>query len=86
MPWTFAHPAAVLPLRRFCPSPLNLAGLIVGSLTPDFGYYIGSSELALFAHSLVGSVYACLPAGLVLLIVFYIVRTPLCFMLPEPHR
>jgi hypothetical protein len=29
MPWTFAHPAAVLPLRRFCPLRLRFAALMV---------------------------------------------------------
>jgi WD40 repeat protein len=37
MPWTFAHPAAVLPLRKFCADRLSFAGLVVGSVSPDIG-------------------------------------------------
>jgi hypothetical protein len=37
MPWTFAHAAAVLPLRRCCPRRLHFPALVIGSLTPDFG-------------------------------------------------
>ncbi|MBA3727450.1 MAG: DUF4184 family protein, partial [Armatimonadetes bacterium] len=38
MPWTFSHPAAVLPLRRLCPQSLDFAALVIGSTTPDIGY------------------------------------------------
>jgi hypothetical protein len=86
MPWTFAHPAAVLPLRRFCPSVLNFPALIIGSVIPDFGYYIDWWDLADVAHSLAGSVLICMPAGLVLLIALHVLREPLSFVLPEPHR
>lgn len=36
MPFTLAHPAAVLPLRRF----LWFPGLVAGAMAPDVGYYI----------------------------------------------
>ena len=50
MPWTFAHPAAVLPLRRFSgPGLLSFAALVIGSTSPDFLYYIGQFDLAAFA-------------------------------------
>lgn len=86
MPWTFAHPAAVLPLRRFCPGLLNFTALLVGSTTPDIGYYLLLPNLGPFTHSLAGSVLACLPVGLVLLAVLALLRKPLWFVLPQPHR
>lgn len=86
MPWTFAHPAAVLPLRRLCPIHLTFAGLVVGSMTPDLGYYIHFSGLARLAHTFFGSVLVCLPTGLTLLTVLYVLRKPLWFLLPQPHR
>src|ERR1700744_2163138 len=36
MPWTFAHPAAVLPLRKALRSRLSFCALVVGSMSPDF--------------------------------------------------
>src|ERR1044072_7764328 len=86
MPWTFAHPAAVIPLRRLCPAPLNFAALAIGALTPDFGYYVGLFRLANEAHTLPGSVLVCIPTGLVLLVCFYLVRRPVWNVLPQPHR
>jgi len=86
MPWTFAHPAAVLPLRRFCPWPLNFAALAIGALTPDFGYYIEVAGLAVYAHMFTYSVLVCLPTGWLLLACFYLGRKPVWFLLPQPHR
>jgi len=86
MPWTFAHPAAVIPLRRLCPTPLNFAALTIGALTPDLGYYVGLFRLATHAHTLLGSVLVCIPTGLLLLVCFYFARRPLWHLLPQPHR
>lgn len=36
VPFTLAHPAAVLPLRRF----LWFPGLVAGAMAPDLGYYL----------------------------------------------
>lgn len=38
MPFPLAHPAAVLPFRRFCPRHLSFAALLMGSIVPDLAY------------------------------------------------
>jgi hypothetical protein len=86
MPWTFAHPAAVLPIKRFCPASLDFSALVIGSMIPDLGYYLPHSTLARPAHSFLGSVLICLPAGIALWGIFRLLRKPLCFVLPQPHR
>ena len=86
MPCTFSHPLAVVPLRRLCPERLNFTALIIGSMSPDFGYYIGQFPLANFAHTGLGTLVVCLPTGLLALGLFYQIRRPLCFVLPQPHR
>jgi len=65
---------------------LNFAGLVVGSMTPDLGYYIDFWDLARLAHTLFGSVLVCLPTGLTLLAALYVLRKPLWYLLPQPHR
>ena len=82
MPWTFAHPAAILPLRRHLPQ----AALVVGSISPDIGYYLGLYPLATFAHSGWGLLLACLPIGAAVLVVWHLLRRPVLELLPEPHR
>ncbi len=86
MPWTVSHPTLVLPLRRFTPQPLDFAALVLGSMTPDTGYYINNFPLAIFAHTLPGSFIACLPIGLLFMVVFYLFCKPVCYALPAPHR
>jgi hypothetical protein len=86
MPFTFSHPLAVVPVRRFCPDRLNFAALAAGSMSPDFGYYVRQFPIAAFAHTIPGTFAICLPTALMALGVFYLVRRPLCFVLPQPHR
>jgi hypothetical protein len=86
MPFTFSHPLAVVPLRRFCPERLNFAALIIGSMSPDFGYYVHQFAIASFAHTVVGTLAICLPSGLLAVGLFHVLRRPLCLMLPQPHR
>jgi len=86
MPCTFSHPAAVLPLRRFCPRPLDFTALVIGSLTPDLGYYAHTFALATFAHTPAGTLIVCLPSGIVLYLLFLCVREPVCHILPSRHK
>jgi Domain of unknown function (DUF4184) len=55
-------------------------------MIPDLGYYLFYSNLARSAHSVLGSVLVCLPVGLALWGIFHLLRKPLCFVLPQPHR
>jgi hypothetical protein len=66
MPWTFAHPAIVLPIIavpavRKVLRPVYVLAAMLGALSPDFGYYLGSLGPKLAAHSLLGSVLLCIP-------------------------
>jgi hypothetical protein len=84
MPWTFAHPAAVLPLRPL--KRLSFGALVVGTIAPDIGYYLGRFDLAAAAHTLSGLVTLCLPTGLVLLALVRAFHRPVANLLPGPHR
>jgi hypothetical protein len=86
MPGTFTHPLAILPFRRLCPVRLNFAALVIGSMSPDFGYYFRQFPAARFAHTIAGTLLVCLPTGFMALAIFYLLRQPLCYILPQPHR
>jgi hypothetical protein len=86
MPWTFAHPAAVLPLRPLFRDRLSFGALIVGSMTPDLGYYFGCFAIAARAHTLWGLVTVCLPSGLALLAIVRILHRPVVGLLPFRYR
>lgn len=82
LPFTLAHPAAVLPLRRW----LVFSALVVGSMAPDFHYYFYLAPDADVSHSLSGTFLYCLPAGLAVLWVFHrLLKLPIISLLPEAH-
>jgi Domain of unknown function (DUF4184) len=86
MPFTLAHPAAVLPIHSRWKRWLSLAPLVVGSMVPDAGYYLpmpdGYKE---HAHTWLGPLYS-LPLGIAVLLIFYWVAPEIAFLLPSPHR
>lgn len=84
MPFPLAHPAATLPLRRWCPKYLDFPSLIIGSLTPDLATSIDDWEY--FSHTILGSLVFCLPVGLLTVWIFHKVRFPIVTTLPNPHR
>ena len=86
MPFTLAHPAAVLPFRRFCPRFFSFPALVVGSLSPDVGYCFGTLNIDDFSHSLKGSIEFCLPVGVVMLGLYYGLCHPVIETLPERQR
>ncbi|MEU8637016.1 DUF4184 family protein [Amycolatopsis sp. NPDC048633] len=81
MPFTFAHPAAVLPLAR----RLWLPGLVAGSLAPDVAYYlpVPGGELT---HEPLGLVTLDLLLGLVLVAAGYAVLGPALALGPAGLR
>jgi hypothetical protein len=87
MPFPLAHPAAILPLRRFCPRLLSFPALVVGSLICDAGYFSGSLHWEKISHRLLaGSIGFGLPAGFAALLLFYALRTPFVRMLPAWYK
>src|SRR5579862_4249391 len=86
MPYTLAHPAAVLPLRRF--HALPFLPLLIGSIAPDIPFYIPRmvSRTFMNSHSFKGSLVVSLPAGLIALCLLIALRAPLTAVLWEPHR
>ncbi len=85
MPLTFSHPAAAAPLARF---GLPLSALVVGSMTPDFPYFMSVSTHSHYGHTLQGLFLFCLPAGFLALWTYHVVlKLPLLALLsPSEHR
>ncbi len=86
MPFTFAHPAAVLPLRRF--KFLNTVPLIIGSVAPDLPYYIPAryNRLMLDSHTVLGTLWVDVPIGLAVLLIGFLLRTPLTALMTPRAR
>ncbi|WP_040812832.1 DUF4184 family protein [Nocardia concava] len=71
MPFTLAHPAAVLPLRRV----LWFPGLVAGSLAPDLPYYLPIGIDGELTHSVPGLPVDVLLGG-VLVAIAWVLRRP----------
>ncbi|WP_424244123.1 hypothetical protein Dip510_001315 [Elusimicrobium posterum] len=83
MPFTFAHPAAVLPAAWLPSRYVCMSALIVGTLTPDFEYYLRVRVMSVISHTTGGLFWFCVPAGLLALFIFHnIVRDTLIENLP----
>lgn len=83
MPFTFSHPAIVLPLAYLPKKWFSLTGLIIGSLTPDFEYFLRMSIKSNYSHTIGGLFWFDLPLGIVLAFIFHnIVRNTLFDNLP----
>ncbi len=84
MPFTAAHPAMVLPIKARWPKYFSLTALVVGSMAPDFEFFIHFYPLRGPGHTLLGSLYFDLPLGFLAAVLFhYVVKKPLIYCLPE---
>lgn len=87
MPFTFAHPAAAVPLHRLAPGKLVLSALVIGSMTPDFHYFLPFDILRGDSHSLPALLWFCLPLGMALYLLFHLLlKAPLAALLPDAWR
>ncbi len=82
MPFTVSHAAAVLPLRRRW--KLVFSALVVGSMAPDFEYFMIGRPASRYLHTFPGVLIATLPlAFAVLWVVQKIMKQPVVALLPE---
>jgi len=83
MPFTFSHPALILPVTYLPKKWYSLTGLIIGSMTPDFEYFIRMKTLSYYGHTIAGIFYFDLPLGIILAFIFHnLVRDSLYTNLP----
>jgi len=83
MPFTAAHPAMVLPIKARWPKYFSLTALVVGSMAPDFEFFIHFYPLRGPGHTLLGSLYFNLPLIFLTAVLFhYVVKKPLIYCLP----
>ena len=84
MPFTFSHPALILPVTYLPRKYYSLTGLIIGSLTPDFEYFILMKIQSNYGHTIAGLFYLDLPLGILLAFIFHnLVRDSLYNNLPN---
>lgn len=83
MPFTFSHPAIVLPLILFPKRFFSITALVIGSMIPDFEYFIRMKLQSKYSHTLGGIFWLDLPLTILVAFIFHnIVRNHLIDNLP----
>ncbi len=78
MPFTLSHPALVIPLSSLRSRWFSDTALIIGSIVPDFEYFLRMAPFSRYSHTWKGLYWFDVPLGLILCFVFHnIVRNPL---------
>jgi hypothetical protein len=86
MPFTLSHPAAVIPIKRYWKGA-NLSALVIGSMAPDFVYFLRIGISGPVSHSLSGILSFCVPASLAAFLIFHLlIKHPLWLLLPDSLR
>lgn len=87
MPFTFCHPAVVLPFIKLGANRISATGIIIGSMSPDFEYFLKMRMEKIHGHSFAGLFYFDLPLTIILAFIFHIwVRDAFIQHLPEIIR
>lgn len=87
MPFTFSHPSLVLPLTFLPGRWYSLTGMVIGSMTPDFEYFIRMRVQSNYSHSIAGLFWFDLPMGVALAFIFHnFARNSLILNLPKPLK
>lgn len=87
MPFTFSHPAIVLPLTFLPRKWYSFTGLVIGSLVPDFEYFLRMRIQSDYSHTFLGLFCFDLPLGIILAFVFHnLVRDSLIENLPYSFK
>lgn len=83
MPFTFSHPAIILPFAKIRSAYISMSCLVAGSMTPDFQYFLQMKLKGKISHTWHGAFLVDLPIALMLIFIFHlIVKRPLIENLP----
>ncbi|MGG3882840.1 DUF4184 family protein [Brevibacillus panacihumi] len=82
MPFTFAHPAIVLPFYKN--RWFSFSALVFGSMSPDFEYFLRMQPYSVYSHTIAGLFFFNLPLVFVISFLFHqVVKWPMLTCLPE---
>jgi hypothetical protein len=84
MPFTFSHPAIILPFKYLPGKWFSFTALVIGSLTPDFEYFIRMKVQSNYSHTIYGIFWFDLPLAIFLSFIFHnLIRNDLFLNSPK---
>ncbi len=85
MPFTLAHPLGALPLKWVKRSWFSTTGLVVGSMAPDYEYFLKQQPSPTLSETGWGALLFDFPLAILVALVFHLlVKQPLIRHLPAP--
>jgi hypothetical protein len=72
MPFTFAHPTYAFPLKFISPRWFSVTGLVLGSMAPDFEYFLALEPHRTIGHSFSGLIVQVIPLCILFAYLFHI--------------
>ncbi|PWV94481.1 uncharacterized protein DUF4184 [Paenibacillus cellulosilyticus] len=82
-PFTFAHPLYAIPLKAVKPRYLSVSGLILGSMSPDFEYFLALEPRQTIGHTFKGLLLETIPLCVILLILTHLMIKSFTSHLPS---
>lgn len=87
MPFTFAHAAYAFPIKSAAPRLLSRTGLVLGSMAPDFEYFLHLEPHATIGHYAWGYLLHAAPLSVLFAFLFHIVvKRQLALHLPNRYE
>lgn len=71
MPLTFAHPAVILPFSRKS-RYINFSAMVLGSMAPDFEYFLRGRPIAEIGHTFSGFIFYNLPIVALIYLIYHL--------------
>ncbi len=71
MPFTFSHPAIIIPLLKLNRKYISATALVAGSMAPDFEYFINFQMKQIHGHTFSGMLYYDLPLAIIMCFAFH---------------
>lgn len=86
MPFTFAHPAIVVPFGAKKTKYLDFTALVIGTMAPDFEYFIYFKPRQIIGHTLLGQLSFNLPIAFIIAYIYhYILKESIITNLPKSY-
>jgi len=69
MPFTFVHPIAIIPIYKLSKKKLDIVALAIGSVSPDFEYFIRFRLKSDYSHDLILGILFNLPIAIIIYLI-----------------
>ena len=86
MPFTLSHAIFAVPIKYIKPKYFSTTGLILGSMSPDFEYFVRLEPYRSIGHSMLGLLLQAIPLSIIIaFLVHHVIKVPLSLHLTSRY-